>query len=106
MPRGPISPATDTRPEWGDFTLTFKRGRVTFAQRNDVASTSTSGAYTIDVDDKSDAHNFHLTGQGVNRKTGAATRGTFTWRVRFAKGKVYTYRSDADPKLRGTVKAT
>jgi TRAP-type C4-dicarboxylate transport system substrate-binding protein len=33
---------------WGEFTLTFERGRVTFAQRNDVASTSTSGAYTID----------------------------------------------------------
>jgi TRAP-type C4-dicarboxylate transport system substrate-binding protein len=32
---------------WGEFTLTFERGRVTFAQRNDVASTSTSGAYTV-----------------------------------------------------------
>jgi hypothetical protein len=33
---------------WGDFTLTFDHGRVTFAQRNDVASGSTSGTYTID----------------------------------------------------------
>jgi TRAP-type C4-dicarboxylate transport system substrate-binding protein len=32
---------------WGDFTLTFERGRVIFTQRNDVASSSTSGAYTV-----------------------------------------------------------
>jgi len=32
---------------WGDLTLTFDHGRVTFAQRNDVASSSTSGAYTV-----------------------------------------------------------
>jgi TRAP-type C4-dicarboxylate transport system substrate-binding protein len=33
---------------WGDFTLTFDRGRVTFTQRNDAASYSTSGTYTVD----------------------------------------------------------
>jgi TRAP-type transport system periplasmic protein len=33
---------------WGDFTLTFDRGRVSFTQRNDVASSSTSGIYTVD----------------------------------------------------------
>jgi TRAP-type C4-dicarboxylate transport system substrate-binding protein len=33
---------------WGDFTLTFDRGRVTFAQRNDLAGYSTSGTYTLD----------------------------------------------------------
>ena len=32
---------------WGDFTLSFEHGRVTLAQRNDVASGSTSGTYTI-----------------------------------------------------------
>ena len=32
---------------WGDFTLTFDHGRVTFTQQNDVASSSTSGTYTI-----------------------------------------------------------
>jgi TRAP-type C4-dicarboxylate transport system substrate-binding protein len=32
---------------WGDFILTFERGRVTFTQRNDVTSSSTSGAYTL-----------------------------------------------------------
>jgi TRAP-type C4-dicarboxylate transport system substrate-binding protein len=33
---------------WGDLTLTFDRGRVTFAQRNDVDNYSTSGTYTLD----------------------------------------------------------
>jgi hypothetical protein len=32
---------------WGDFTLRFEHGRVTFTQRNNVASSSTSGTYTI-----------------------------------------------------------
>ena len=33
---------------WGDFTLTFDRGRVTFTQRNDLDHSSTSGTYTLD----------------------------------------------------------
>jgi TRAP-type C4-dicarboxylate transport system substrate-binding protein len=33
---------------WGDLTLGFDRGRVTFTQRNDVKNTSTSGTYTLD----------------------------------------------------------
>jgi TRAP-type C4-dicarboxylate transport system substrate-binding protein len=32
---------------WGDLTLTFDHGRVTFTQRNDVDSYSTSGTYTL-----------------------------------------------------------
>jgi TRAP-type C4-dicarboxylate transport system substrate-binding protein len=32
---------------WGNFTLTFDHGRVTFTQRNDVDSYSTSGTYTL-----------------------------------------------------------
>jgi TRAP-type C4-dicarboxylate transport system substrate-binding protein len=33
---------------WGDFTLTFDHGRVTFTQRNDLDNYSTSGTYTLD----------------------------------------------------------
>ena len=32
---------------WGDLTLRFDHGRVTFSQGNDVKNTSTSGTYTI-----------------------------------------------------------
>ena len=33
---------------WGEFTLTFDHGRVTLDQRDDLASYSTSGSYTVD----------------------------------------------------------
>jgi hypothetical protein len=66
-----------------------------------------AGTYQIVVRDTSTRANFHLRGQGIDRKTGVAARGTFTWRVRFAKGKLYTYRSDAQPtKLRSSFNAT
>lgn len=35
---------------WGDFTLTFERGRVTFEQENDVASSTTSGTFRFEGD--------------------------------------------------------
>ena len=35
---------------WGELTLTFDEGRVTFEQENDVMSTSTSGTYKVDDD--------------------------------------------------------
>lgn len=65
-----------------------------------------AGTYLIVVKDLSARENFHLTGMGVERKTTLAGRVTVTWRVRFVKNKVYTYRSDANGKLRGTFKAT
>jgi TRAP-type transport system periplasmic protein len=35
---------------WGELTLTFDQGHVTFEQENDVTSSSTSGTYDIDGD--------------------------------------------------------
>jgi TRAP-type C4-dicarboxylate transport system substrate-binding protein len=35
---------------WGRFTLTLQHGRVTLDQRNDIASFSTSGTYTVNGD--------------------------------------------------------
>jgi TRAP-type C4-dicarboxylate transport system substrate-binding protein len=46
---------------WGDFTLSFDRGRVTFTQRNDLDHSSTSGTYTLD----GKAITLHFT-EGVN----------------------------------------
>jgi TRAP-type C4-dicarboxylate transport system substrate-binding protein len=43
-------PAEINDGNWGDFTLTFDRGRVTFTQRNDIDSYSTSGTYGLDGD--------------------------------------------------------
>jgi TRAP-type C4-dicarboxylate transport system substrate-binding protein len=50
---------------WGDFTLTFDHGRVTLAQRNDVASGSTSGTYTVN----GKAITIHFTKGGNARET-------------------------------------
>src|SRR5919109_359946 len=63
------------------------------------------GTYDIAVSDRSDVHNFHLVGPGVNRKTGVTFRGGVTWRLTLAAGR-YTYRSDKHKSLRGSFTAT
>jgi plastocyanin len=60
------------------------------------------GSYKITVKDKTKADNFHLTGPGVNKKTGVRFRGTVTWNVKLIVGKTYRYRSDAHKKLAGS----
>jgi TRAP-type C4-dicarboxylate transport system substrate-binding protein len=42
------SPGEINDQNWGDFTLTFDRGRVTFTQRNDLDRYSTLGIYSLD----------------------------------------------------------
>lgn len=59
------------------------------------------GPAVITVNDRSKTDNFHLTGPGVNRKTGVKTRGKASWTVTLQPG-VYTYRSDKTKKLRGS----
>jgi hypothetical protein len=54
-----------------------------------------AGVYTITVRDRSDEHNFHLRGAGVNKATSVGWVGTKTWRVRIVRGK--TYRFVCDP---------
>jgi hypothetical protein len=64
-----------------------------------------AGRYTVVVNDRTKADNFHLSGQGVNRKTGIGFRGTASWTVSFTAGKVYRYRSDAHRALAGSFRA-
>ena len=61
----------------------------------------TAGLYMLLVSDRSRADNFHLSGPGLDRKTGVAGRETVTWKVRLRSG-VYRYSSDAHPRLRKT----
>jgi plastocyanin len=53
-----------------------------------------AGTYKIRVADRSNIHNFHLTGSGVNKKTSVSSTGTTTWTVRLRRG---TYRFVCDP---------
>jgi len=67
--------------------------------------TAVVGPATITVSDRSRSDNFHLTGPGVNRKTGVAFRGRASWSVTLLPG-VYTYRSDKHKTLRGPLVVT
>jgi plastocyanin len=63
------------------------------------------GTFKVAVSDTSKTQNFHLTGPGVNKKTGVKARTKVTWTLELAVGK-YTYRSDKKRRLRGTFTVT
>ena len=77
------------------FTITLKKGTK-------KVTTLPAGKYSIAVSDKSNIHNFHLKGPGVNKDSGIAKVGKSTWAVTLKKGK-YTYVCDPHPT---TMKAT
>jgi plastocyanin len=58
---------------------------LTGADGADV-ETLAGGTYTIDVDDQSDIHNFHLTGGSVDESTDVSGTGTDTWEVTLEQG--------------------
>jgi hypothetical protein len=81
--------------------------RRTIALRDDSGKLKTiaAGPVVLTVNDRSRLDNFHLTGAGVNRKTGVAFRGRVTWKLTLQAGR-YTYRSDKHKSLRGTFTVT
>jgi plastocyanin len=62
-----------------------------------------AGSYAITVRDRTKVHNFHLVGKGVNRKTGKAAVGTFTWNVKLAKGPLRFFSDQSPTKVKGSV---
>jgi hypothetical protein len=70
-----------------------------------IARSVPAGPAVLVVSDRSAKDNFRLVGPGVNRATSRPGRSTVTWRLTLKRG-LYTYRSDASPKLRGTFRAT
>ncbi|MFL5964167.1 MAG: plastocyanin/azurin family copper-binding protein [Gaiellaceae bacterium] len=69
------------------FTISLKQGGKT-------VKTLKAGTYTITVQDKSNIHNFHLIGPGVNKATSVGAVKTYTWKVTLKKG---TYKYICDP---------
>lgn len=59
------------------------------------------GQYALVVRDASKRDNFHLTGPGVDRRTGVPGRGLVRWALDLKPG-TYRYRSDAHPGLSGS----
>ncbi len=81
------------------FTITLKKGTTKVTKLK-------AGKYKIVIRDLSNLHNFHLTGPGVNKKTGVVPKGTFTWTVTLKKG---TYKFVCDPHkaiMKGSFKVT
>ncbi|MCW2962722.1 MAG: hypothetical protein JWM90_3109 [Thermoleophilia bacterium] len=70
-----------------DPTITLTRG-------GQPVTTLPAGTYTIEVDDKADNHNFHLTGAGVDETTTVPEVATATWTVALREG---TYNFVCDP---------
>ena len=65
-----------------------------------------AGTYTIVVNDKSNIHNSHLIGPGVNKLTSVPWVGTKTWTVKLKKG---TYKFVCDPHatiMKGVLQVT
>jgi plastocyanin len=69
------------------FTITLKKGTTKVSKLK-------AGTYVIKVSDKSSAHNFHLTGPGLSKKTTVGGTGASTWKVTLKKG---TYHYVCDP---------
>jgi plastocyanin len=65
----------------------------------------TENTYKVTVNDSSKKQNFHLTGPGVNKKTGVAAKARKTWTLSLKPGK-YTYRSDKNRRLKRTFTVT
>ena len=70
-----------------------------------LARTAKAGKTVITVRDKTNKDNFHLSGPGVNKKTGVAFKGTVKWTVTLQAG-TYTVKSDAHKTLKRTLKVS
>jgi hypothetical protein len=66
------------------------------------AANLAAGKYVIVVNDRSRSNNFHLSGKGVNRRTGVKFVGRKEWTITLAPSSLYTYRSDSRASLRLT----
>lgn len=85
------------RPAARDTTLDAVVGpgfSITLMQNGVRVTDLDPGSYTINVDDKSSEHDFHLFGPGVDQTTSVDGVGTATWNVTFQNGQ-YTYVCDA-----------
>jgi plastocyanin len=89
-------PTTDTTAASGSLTASVGPGFDISLTDADGAAVSTlsAGEYTIEVNDQSDIHNFHLTGPGVDEMTDVGSTGTETWTVTFEAG---SYHFQCDP---------
>jgi plastocyanin len=98
---------TTTGETGGSSTLKGETGpgfTIEVSQNGQDAETVKAGTYTLEVEDKSDQHNFHLIGPGVDEKvTDVPFVGDKSVTVTLQKG-TYTYQCDphASSGMKGT----
>jgi hypothetical protein len=78
-------------------------GSVGPGSKISLTRSAKAGKAVLTIRDRSKKDNLHLTGPGVNKKTGVAFTGTVTWTVTLKQGS-YSFRSDAHRALKGTLK--
>ena len=89
-----IVPATQARGHATTLSGVVGPGfTITLTKAGKKVTKLKAGAYVIKVSDKSDIHNFHLKGPGLNKMTSVSETGSKTWKVTLKKGK-YTYVCD------------
>ena len=98
--------AVTTPPPATRLTGTVGPGRkisLRYADGSKLTILAGTNTVMVAVNDRTRTDNFHLTGPGVNKKTGIAFRGRATWKLALQGGR-YVYRSDAHKKVRGAFK--
>ena len=98
---GNVPPPPPPPPPAGKLSGRVTTKAISLTNGGSKVRSLTAKKYKITVSDTSKTQNFHLTGPGLNKKTGIAAKGKATWTVTLKPGK-YTYRSDKSRKLRGT----
>ena len=97
-------PPATTTPVKKPYSLSARVGpgaTITVTRLGVLQKTLPAGPVVLVVNDRSAKDNFHLVGPGVNRVTSKPGKGTVVWKLTLKRG-LYTYRSDATPKLRGS----
>jgi hypothetical protein len=81
--------------------------QITLKRAGKILKTIKAGTYTLKIEDKSSAHNFHLRGPGVNKTTSLGGTGEFRWRLKLRPG-TYTFQCDphASFGMKGTFRVT
>jgi hypothetical protein len=103
-PPAPVPPPTTTPPPARLLATVGPRNTISLRNAKGVVLKRVKpGTYTVVVRDRTKAHNFHLVGKGVNRKSGIAFVGTTTWKVKLAPGTVRFFSDRAPKTVRGSV---
>ena len=92
-PPPPPPPPPPPAPPVAKLAASVSAGGSVHLSRSSVPA----GRVRLTVSDHSKRANFHLTGKGVNKRTGMTFRGSARWSLRLAKG---TYRFGSDGRRR------